>query len=308
MSHIRASHLEWFIIFHVLPFSHPQLIILHFNIRWYQNTSSPWPLFLFHPVSLPLHRISSYFTPCPWLTIAQLLTWPTGLSRCSTALLSTLLLSNLHVFELHVWYSVNILTTQVVTISDTPLIPLSFSFLLDSQLHSGHLADSFILSDLQVMHLSEERETTIYRCWYSQDVHKANCQALTIVRFYFIFIYILFSHSADAIIPNWLKEEHERLDFQSKAMILRCIAKQCGFNPSSVVWHPARNITHLKTGVALVPFPPLEPRCPPFLLLMVFWVAQRVCLCFLFRLRLRHLGIASMRWAKVHSLVVKPIS
>ena len=31
-------------------------------------------------------------------------------------------------------------------------------------------------------HLSEARETKIYRCWYSKDVHRTKCQALAIVR------------------------------------------------------------------------------------------------------------------------------
>ena len=30
--------------------------------------------------------------------------------------------------------------------------------------------------------LSEESETTIYRCWYSKDVHRTKCQALTVAR------------------------------------------------------------------------------------------------------------------------------
>ena len=45
-------------------------------------------------------------------------------------------------------------------------------------LHLGNLADAFIQSDLQKIHLSEEREKTIYCCRYSKD----KCQALTIVR------------------------------------------------------------------------------------------------------------------------------
>ena len=47
--------------------------------------------------------------------------------------------------------------------------------------HLGYLADAFIQSDLQYVHLSEERET-IYRCRYSKDVHRTKCQALTIIR------------------------------------------------------------------------------------------------------------------------------
>ena len=47
-----------------------------------------------------------------------------------------------------------------------------------SHLHLGNLADAFIQSDLQKIHLSEEREKTIYCCRYSKD----KCQALTIVR------------------------------------------------------------------------------------------------------------------------------
>ena len=47
-----------------------------------------------------------------------------------------------------------------------------------THLHSGHLADTFIRSDL---HLSEERDT-IYRRRYSKDVHRTKCQALTIAR------------------------------------------------------------------------------------------------------------------------------
>ena len=37
----------------------------------------------------------------------------------------------------------------------------------------------FIQSDLHEVHSSEEGER-IYRCWYSKDVHKTKCQALTI--------------------------------------------------------------------------------------------------------------------------------
>ena len=53
---------------------------------WYQNISSTWPLSHSILVSPLLHGISSYFTACPWLTIAPLLAWPTGLSRCSIRL------------------------------------------------------------------------------------------------------------------------------------------------------------------------------------------------------------------------------
>ena len=47
--------------------------------------------------------------------------------------------------------------------------------------HFGHLADAVIQSDLQLAHLLEEGETTIYRCRYSKDDHRTKCQALTIV-------------------------------------------------------------------------------------------------------------------------------
>ena len=40
----------------------------------------------------------------------------------------------------------------------------------------------FYPNDLQSVHLSEERETTIYRCRYSKDVQRTKCQALTIPR------------------------------------------------------------------------------------------------------------------------------
>ena len=49
----------------------------------------------------------------------------------------------------------------------------------DPHLHTGHLADACIQSDLQEVHLSEERETIIYRCRYSKEVHRTKCQALT---------------------------------------------------------------------------------------------------------------------------------
>ena len=48
--------------------------------------------------------------------------------------------------------------------------------------HLGHLADALIQSDLWKVHLSEERETTIYRCRYIKDVHRSKCQAPTIAR------------------------------------------------------------------------------------------------------------------------------
>ena len=48
-------------------------------------------------------------------------------------------------------------------------------------LHLGNIADAFIQSDLQQVHLSEERET-IYRCRYIKDVHRNKCQALTVAR------------------------------------------------------------------------------------------------------------------------------
>ena len=48
-------------------------------------------------------------------------------------------------------------------------------------LHLGLLADAFIQSNLQLVHLSEEGET-IYRCRYSKDVHRNKCKALTIAR------------------------------------------------------------------------------------------------------------------------------
>ena len=39
-----------------------------------------------------------------------------------------------------------------------------------------HLEDAFIQSNLQKVHLSEERETKIYLCWYSKDVHSVKHQ------------------------------------------------------------------------------------------------------------------------------------
>ena len=48
-------------------------------------------------------------------------------------------------------------------------------------LHLGH-SDAFIQSDLQSEHLSEERGTKIYRCRCRKDVHRTECQALTITR------------------------------------------------------------------------------------------------------------------------------
>ena len=43
-------------------------------------------------------------------------------------------------------------------------------------LHLRYLSDAFIQSDLQKVHLSEERET-IYLCWYSRIAHRTKCQA-----------------------------------------------------------------------------------------------------------------------------------
>ena len=48
-------------------------------------------------------------------------------------------------------------------------------------LHLRHLANAFIQSELLLVHLSEERETTIYRRWYSKDVHRNKCQALELL-------------------------------------------------------------------------------------------------------------------------------
>ena len=50
-----------------------------------------------------------------------------------------------------------------------------------SHLYLGHLADSFIQSDLQwVVHLSEGE--TIYNWRYRKEVHRTKCKALTIAR------------------------------------------------------------------------------------------------------------------------------
>ena len=46
-----------------------------------------------------------------------------------------------------------------------------------NRLHLGHLEDAFIQSDLQV-HFSGERETTLYRCRYSKDVHSNKFHAI----------------------------------------------------------------------------------------------------------------------------------
>ena len=54
-------------------------------------------------------------------------------------------------------------------------------YLDELHLHLGRLADSSIQSNLQEVHLSEERET-IYRCRYSKDVHGTKCQSPTIAR------------------------------------------------------------------------------------------------------------------------------
>ena len=69
----------------------------------------------------------------------------------------------------------------------TPLV-IAFSVRLETSLilavitvHLRYLADTFIQSDLQQVDLSEERETTIYRCPYSKDVH-GTAQSLTIIR------------------------------------------------------------------------------------------------------------------------------
>ena len=48
-----------------------------------------------------------------------------------------------------------------------------------SHLAHLHLADTYIQSDLQLEHLSEEVEATIYHCRYSKDVRN-KWQALTI--------------------------------------------------------------------------------------------------------------------------------
>ena len=45
-------------------------------------------------------------------------------------------------------------------------------------LHWGNSEDAFIQSDLQWVHLSEERETILF-CRYSKDVHGTKCQPLT---------------------------------------------------------------------------------------------------------------------------------
>ena len=51
---------------------------------------------------------------------------------------------------------------------------------LDLHLHLGHLADTFMKSHLQYVHLSEEREA-IYGCQYSNNAHRIRYQAFTIV-------------------------------------------------------------------------------------------------------------------------------
>ena len=94
------------------------------------------------------------------------------------------------------YYSITWLSTFVVSYFDifTPIFEdnlsnchkKSVSFILSSFdifiLHLRHLADAFIQSNLQYVHLSEERETTIYCCRYSKDVHRTKCQAPTIAR------------------------------------------------------------------------------------------------------------------------------
>ena len=42
----------------------------------------------------------------------------------------------------------------------------------------------FYPTELQSVHLSEERETTTHCCRYSKDVHRTKCQALTNVMTY----------------------------------------------------------------------------------------------------------------------------
>ena len=56
----------------------------------------------------------------------------------------------------------------------TPLIHLN--------LHPGRLVDTSIQSQLQEVYFSGERETTVYLCHYSKDVHRTKCQALSITR------------------------------------------------------------------------------------------------------------------------------
>ena len=51
---------------------------------------------------------------------------------------------------------------------------------LSLHLHCAHLADPFIQSNLQRVPLAEEGGTTIYRCRYSKDVHRTECQGKTI--------------------------------------------------------------------------------------------------------------------------------
>ena len=71
-----------------------------------------------------------------------------------------------------------------VPLSSCPPVPLKTRTLivfLVGWLHLGHSADTFIPSDLQQEHLSEESET-IYRCRNVKDVHRNKCRALTIAR------------------------------------------------------------------------------------------------------------------------------
>ena len=51
--------------------------------------------------------------------------------------------------------------------------------MLIKQLLNMALTDAFTKSNLQKVHLSEERETTIYCSQHSEDVHSTKCLTIT---------------------------------------------------------------------------------------------------------------------------------
>ena len=75
-------------------------------------------------------------------------------------------------------------STEVSLLHCPPSVEYNFIFVLllaYCDLLLRLLAAAFIQSDLQLVHLSEERET-IYCYRYSKDAHRNKCKALTIAR------------------------------------------------------------------------------------------------------------------------------
>ena len=78
-----------------------------------------------------------------------------------------------------VYFKIMFLYIYIALISNFIYKALLTATATQIHLHLGHLTDAFIQSDLQKIHLSEERET-IYRCWYSK--YRTKCPSLTIAR------------------------------------------------------------------------------------------------------------------------------